>query len=53
MCLTLRGGRADAITTFTPRSGKPLSAPAVRVLTFLESLSSVPSRSIATSPIPR
>ena len=53
MCRTLRGGRADAMTTRTPRAGSPTRAIAVCSLIRLESFSSVPSRSIATSPIGR
>src|SRR3954468_17519771 len=48
MCRTERGGRAEAITTLIPRAGRPANAAAVRSVTCLESLSSVPSRSTAT-----
>src|SRR6266566_5025186 len=48
MCRTLRGGRAEAMTTLTPIDGRHRSAPTVRSLTCLESVSSVPSRSTAT-----
>src|SRR5438270_13721664 len=53
MCRTLRGGRAEAITTLIPRRGRPSRAIAVWRLTRLESFSRVPSRSIATKPMSR
>src|SRR3954467_12851943 len=49
MCRTLRGGRAEAMTTFTPLPGRHFSACTVCALTCLLLLSSVPSRSMATS----
>src|SRR5580765_1151056 len=49
MCRTLRGGRAEAIITFTPADGRHLSAAAARSETFFERSSSVPSKSMATS----
>src|SRR3954467_13506649 len=49
MCRTLRGGRAEAITTFTPVAGKQRSATAALAQTFFDLSSNVPSRSIATS----
>src|SRR4051794_36071412 len=49
MCRTLRGGRAEAITTLTPLPGRHFSACTVCALTCLLLLSSVPSRSMATS----
>src|SRR5947209_8468865 len=51
MCRTLRGGRAEAITTCTARRGRQQSASTVRRLTRLSRSSSVPSRSTATSRI--
>src|SRR5689334_20893717 len=49
MCRTLRGGRADAITTFTLLRGRQRSACTVWALTCLLEFSRVPSRSMATS----
>src|SRR5438105_13436250 len=49
MCRTLRGDRAEAMTVFTPASGRQHNASAVWSLTFFESFRRVPSRSIATS----
>src|SRR5436190_20679292 len=49
MCRTLRGGRADAMTTFTPVAGKARSETAALAQTFFDLSSNVPSRSIATS----
>src|SRR4051812_32327277 len=49
MCRTLRGGRAEAITTFTLLPGRQRNACTVWALTCLLEFSRVPSRSMATS----